>query len=101
MWMPAAMLATGVMVAVPLANEDFLEPSVRNEVDHAISVAERGCPGTNTLSAAYAFCEAFPTGGLSRTGIALKLVSSQRSDGRWFAGTNDVTAAVLEVLKSL
>ena len=45
--------------------------------------------------------DVFGTNGLTRTEIALKLVSAQKSDGRWLSGTNDVTSAALEILKSL
>jgi hypothetical protein len=101
MWRTAAILATGIITAVPLADDDVLEPSVRNEVEHAISAAERHGAATNAFSCVSAFREAYPTGGMSRSAVALKLVSAQRSDGRWLAGTNDVTASALEVLKSL
>ena len=82
------------IVARPLANEDFLEPSVLNEVEHALSVAP-----TNVPPPAVAWKPA--TNGLSRTALALHLVSSQRGDGRWVAGTNDVTAAARQVLERL
>ena len=101
MWPALLIIAAEIIVAVPLANDDILEPSVRNEVDHALSVSERTGAATNRTADAAAFSVAYPTTGLSRTAIALKLVSAQRSDGRWISGTNDVTAAALEVLKSL
>lgn len=100
MWPAASIIAAGIIVAVPLVDDDILEPSVRNEVDHALSVAER-LGATNGTADAAVFSAAYPTNGLSRTAIALKLVSAQRPDGRWTSGTNDVTAAALEVLKSL
>ena len=43
----------------------------------------------------------FDTNGLSRTEIAIRLVSAQKADGRWYSGTNDVTSAAVEILESL
>ena len=82
-----------VLTAQPLVNEDVLEPSVRNEVGHALAMAPTNAPASRSLP--------FSTNGLSRTQIAIRLVSGQRSDGRWLAGTNDVTAAAVECLQSL
>lgn len=79
-----------VIFARPLANEDLLEPSVRNEVVYALSRAPTNAPPAADLP--------FATNGLSRTAIAVGLVSSQRVDGRWLKGTNDVTTAVVRVL---
>ena len=82
------------IVAQPLASDDCLELSVLNEVEHALSISPTNPPPLA--------CEWHPaTGGLSRTAIALRIVSSQRADGRWFCGTNDVTAAVREILEQL
>ena len=88
---PLALAVT--ITAHPLANEDFLEPSVRNEVRHALSVAPTNAPPAVALP--------IPTNGLNRTQIAIGLVSAQKGDGRWFAGTNDVTSAAVELLKEL
>ena len=57
------------IVARPLANEDFLEPSVLNEVEHALSVAP-----TNVPPPAVAWKPA--TNGLSRTALALQVPAS-------------------------
>jgi len=83
-----------VVTAHPLANEDVLEPSVMNEVEHAIARAPTNSPPG-------AASTPFPTNGLSRTALALRLVSSQRADGRWLSGTNDVTAAARRLLEDL
>ena len=82
-----------VLTAHPLANEEVLEPSVRNEVEHALSLAPTNAPAAFELP--------FETNGMSRTQIAIRLVSLQRSDGRWRVGTNDVTSSSVELLKSL
>lgn len=89
----------------PLADEDVLEPSIRNEVDHALAIAPTvtnlaPCVVSNLLQTA-SNGDFFATNGLSRTDIAIRLVSAQKRDGRWFIGTNDVTFAALEILRSL
>ena len=94
MKLAALSLAAAAIVAQPLANDDVLEPSVLNEVEHAISVAP-----TNPPPASAAWDP--KTNGLSRTAVALRLVSAQRADGRWLDGTNDVTAAALGILERL
>ena len=78
----------------PLVSEDVLEPSVQNEVDHAIAMGEKAL-GTNVVEVLVG------TNSLTATQKAIRLVSSQRSDGRWFVGTNDVTAVAVEILKNL
>jgi len=104
--MPILPLAlSAVITAQPLVDADVLEPSVQNEVDHALSLVP-----TNVVSFADApepirlFCttnDLFGTNGATRTDIAIRLVSAQRSDGRWLCGTNDVTSAAVEMLRGL
>jgi hypothetical protein len=89
-WIPAAIAVA--ISAHPISNEDVLSLSVLNEVEHAISVAPTNAPPTSWTP---------PTNGLSRTAMAVRLVSSQRPDGRWMDGTNDVTSAVLRTLRDL
>ena len=88
-----ALAFAAVITAQPLVNEDVLEPSVRNEVRHALSIAPTNVPTSATLPLA--------TNGLSRTQIAIGLVSAQKADGHWLVGTNDVTSAAVELLKEL
>lgn len=86
----------GLFVSVqPLADDDLLEPSVQNEVDMALSRASKikKVEGKAKLP--------FSTDGLTHTQIAIKLVSKQKADGRWVDGTNDYTAAAVEILKKL
>ena len=90
---PIALAFAAVITAQPLVNEDVLEPSVRNEVRHALSVAPTNAPPAATLP--------ISTNGLNRTQIAIGLVSAQKGDGRWLVGTNDVTSAAVELLKEL
>ena len=87
---PAILLAVSI-TAQPLVNEDVLEPSVRNEVRHALSLAPTNAPPATILPVW--------TNGQNRTQVAIRLVSAQRADGRWFVGTNEVTSAAVETLK--
>lgn len=91
-----AAIAASLITAQPLVDADVLEPSVQNEVDHALSVAP-----TNAPPSVLAQDGAFATNGMSRTDIAIKLVSLQNKEGRWMDGTNDVTKAVVDLLKEL
>ena len=88
-----ALAFVAVITAQPLVNEDVLEPSVRNEVRHALSIAPTNAPTATALPIA--------TNGLNRTQVAIGLVSAQKGDGRWLVGTNDVTSAAIELLKEL
>ena len=88
-----AIVIAAVITAQPLVNEDVLEPSVRNEVRHALSLAPTNAPAATLLPV--------PTNGLNRTQLAIRLVSAQKADGRWFVGTNDVTSAAIELLKEV
>lgn len=88
-----AIVIAAVITAQPLVNEDVLEPSVRNEVRHALSLAPTNAPTATLLPVS--------TNGLNRTQLAIRLVSAQKADGRWFVGTNDVTSAATELLKEL
>ena len=92
-----AVLAAAI-VAQPLVNDDVLEPSVENEVAHALS----RIPTNATVRAATARdFSLLATNGLSRTARAIRLVSLQRADGRFFVGTNDVTSAAAGLLGDL
>ena len=71
------------IAAQPLVSPDVLEPSVQNEVDHALARAP-----TNAVP-------------VDATQLAIALVSAQRADGRWTVGTNDVTQVVVAILSGL
>ena len=88
-----ALAFAAVITAQPLVNEHVLEPSVRNEVRHALEIAPTNAPAATALPVV--------TNGLNRTQVAIGLVSAQKGDGRWFVGTNDVTSATVELLKEL
>ena len=88
-------VAAAVITAQPLVDEDVLEPSVQNEVDHAISLAS-----TNEVSltcAAVAFVELYATNGMSTTSSAVSLVSKQKG-GKWFYDGSDVTPVAVRML---
>ena len=89
--------AAAFLVAQPLVDEDVLEPSVENEVVHALARAPTNPPPC-AVSRAEAVAALLGTDRLDATARAIRLVSSQRADGRWFAGTNDVTSVAVELL---
>jgi len=86
-----AMVFAAVITVRPLAHEDVLEPSVANEVEHAIARAPTNAPPSVLLPLA--------TSGLARVQLAIRLVSAQGADGRWTVGTNDVTATAVRLLR--
>jgi len=95
-----AILAFAATVVVqPLVDSDVLEPSVRNEVEHALARAPKD--GKSDVQPSTFNLQPFPTNGMCRSDIAIRLVSEQRADGRWRVGTNDVTAAAVEMLRAL
>ena len=95
-------LLFAVLTAQPTVSPDVLEPSVQNEVDHARARAETAIAATNVWSvAATDFARLYETNGLNATEAASRLVSTQRPDGRWLVGTNDVTAAAVQILNRL
>ena len=96
-----AILFAASLSIQPLPQPDGpLEPSVQNEVDHAVALGERwlvavagspSCPG-----------DLFATNGLTRERIALKLISSQRAGGWWLMETNPApTRLAIQILKGL
>lgn len=82
-----------------------LEPSVQNEVDHAVARAEAWlakewpAAGTNAVSAAR---DVFGTNGLGSADVAIKLISSQKGGGWWITPTNAApTRLAVDILKGL
>lgn len=89
-------LFPAVLSAHPLANEEVLEPSVLNEVDHALSlVPTNAVPPT---AAAADFAKLYATNGLSATQRAIALVSSQKG-GSWFWQGTNVTPVAVHLLR--
>ena len=89
--------ANAVDVAVPaLVSDEVLEPSVFNEVRHALAVAATNA-ATNAV-AARDFAAYYATNGMDATRRAIDLVSSQR-EGAWhWRGTN-VTPVAVRILR--
>jgi hypothetical protein len=106
----------------PLPQPDGpLEPSVQNEVDHAVALGERWlaavagrppCQGGTNEAAVACVCghdearpsqgDLFATNGLTRERIALKLISAQRAGGWWLMETNSApTRLAIQILKGL
>ena len=86
----------------PLPQPDGpLEPSVQNEVDHAVVLGERWLAAARLEGAPYQG-DLFATNGLTREQIAIKLISSQRAGGWWLMETNTApTRLAIEILKGL
>lgn len=90
-------LAAAVLItAQPLADEDVLEPSVQNEVDHALSLAPEDTVPVSEESVAFAAL--YATNGMPATARAIALVSSQK-EGRWTYAGRDVTPAACRLLR--
>ncbi len=88
----------------PLPQPDGpLEPSIQNEVDHAVSLGERWLAAQATSSCTNVpSADLFCTNGLTRDRIAIKLISTQKSGGWWIAETNAApTRLALDILKGL
>jgi len=97
----AALAAAAAITAQPIADPDVLEPSVWNEVDRALAVAPTNTPSPGPAASAAFREETLGTNRLDATALAIRLVSAQRADGRWYAGTNDVTALAVRMLEEL
>ena len=74
---------------------DTLEPSVVNEVEHALS---RAPAATERLPFAG---DVLSTNGLSATEVAIRLVSLQKADGSWIVNGTNVTAEAVRILEGL
>ena len=88
----------------PLPQPDGpLEPSVQNEVDHAVALGERWLSAHAPKGGVHAPTgDLFATNGLTRERIAIKLISAQRAGGWWLAETNAApTRLALDILKGL
>ncbi len=97
-----AMLFAATFGVRPMPRADGpLEPSIQNEVDHAIDLAETWL-GRHMDTNALPSGDLFKTNGLAREKIALRLVSLQRGEGWWLTATNAApTKLAVEILKGL
>ena len=123
-----AIMIAAVFSVQPLPQADGpLEPSIQNEVDHAIDMGERWleknfkgigrgtCPACpllrgmrdpteigNTRDCNGLKAQLGLTNGQTRADIALKLVSTQKGGGWWLVETNSVpTRLAIKILKGL
>ena len=104
--LPVAALAAdaarpGAIVASPLPGADVPEPSIVNEIEHAVSSAPADARSISATPFEDARRMLLGTNSLNATATALRLVSAQRSDGRWVVGTNDLTAAAVTILTGI
>lgn len=93
-----AILLPVVITAHPLANAEVLEPSVQNEVDHALNVAS-----TNAVpltAAARDFAKLYETNGMNATSRAISLVAAQK-DGCWYWQGTNVTPVAVRMLRRM
>ena len=99
-----ATLFAAVFGVRPMPSPDgALEPSVQNEVDHAVGLAETWLETRRSdTNAVPAECDLFRTNGLTREAVALRLVRLQRGEGWWLAPTNAApTRLAVRILKGL
>ena len=91
----ASVLATTIVAHV-INGPETLEPSVLNEVEHALAAAPAE---TNAVSETTG--DVFATNGLPASAVAIRLVSLQRGDGRWLVNGTNFTAEAVRILESV
>ena len=89
-------LLAALVVQIPADPDGPLEPSVMNEVEHALARAP-SCATNEPAS----FGDIFATNGLSATAIAVSLVSRQDKSGMWIVNGTNATAEAVGILKVL
>ena len=92
-----AILAATITVQIVNDSGATLEPSVANEVEHALS---RAAAVTNLPPVAVKG-DVFGTNGLSAADVAVSLVSRQDAKGRWVVNGTNFTAEAVGILSSL
>lgn len=97
------MLFAAAFAVRPLPQaDDPLEPSLQNEVDHALARAAAWLAARPAETNAPPQGDFFKTNALPRAQIALRLVSAQRGEGWWAMPTNAApTRLAVEILKGL
>ena len=90
------MLLAALVVQMPADPDGPLEPSVLNEVEHALGRVPACCK-TNEPAA---FGDIFATNGLSASAIAISLVSRQDKDGKWIVNGTNATIEAVSILSS-
>ena len=91
------LLAAALTVQIVADPDGALEPSVLNEVEHAMDRA----PSCATNAAPVVCGDVFATNGLSATAIAVSLVSRQDKDGNWMVNGTNFTSEAVKILSSL
>ena len=89
-------LLLSVITAQPLVNEEILEPSVANEVEHALALVPTNVVPKNV--AMVDFARLYATNGLNATQKAIRLVSTQKG-GCWFYQGTNVTPVAVQLLQ--
>jgi hypothetical protein len=93
-------LLAALVVQIPADPDGPLEPSVMNEVEHALARANACAAGACTTNAPSFFGDIFATNGLSATEIAISLVSRQDKSGAWIVNGTNATVEAVKILKS-
>ena len=102
-WLPLAILGT-VLYLGGVSDEEVISESLGHEIDHAIARAYQSNFATNAVISSNLLSSvrvAFPTNNLTKTQVAIKLVSAQNAQGRWVMGTNDITKIIVQILEEL
>lgn len=89
------LLAVTLSAHVINGPEAALEPSLLNEVEHALSRA----PSASTNEVPQVVGDVFATNGLSATAVAIRLVSTQGGDGRWTVNGTNFTHEAVSILR--
>ncbi len=96
----AILFAASFAVRLVPQEDAPLEPSVQNEVDHALDLGEKWLAAHATTNAVTT--DLFQTNGRTRVQIALSLLRAQRAGGYWITPTNDApTKLAVAILKGL
>ena len=88
-------LLAALVVQVPADPDGPLEPSVLNEVEHALGRAP-----VCATNAPAVFGDIFATNGLSATAVAVSLVSKQDKSGEWIVNGTNATSEAVAILSS-
>ena len=89
-------LAATMSVQIAADPDGPLEPSVLNEVEHALDRAQQ-CP----TNAPPVTSDILSTNGLSATATAISLISRQDKDGNWIVNGTNATAEAVKILTAL
>jgi len=90
------LFAAALTVQIAADPDGVLEPSVLNEVEHAIDRAPSCATNAPPVCG-----DVFATNGLSATAIAVSLVSRQDKDGNWMVNGTNFTAEAVRILSLL